>query len=362
MASAQQLRVGLPIPFGTDAATFAAHTLNETTDQWEAIVYVPQGKIITQLGFRYSAQTGTPPTYKISVQGVTTAGIPDGTIKGGGSPASQTFTPPADTTWNNTWRWITLANSYTSAGEPLAFVIAYDSGTVGAGNNSAINTTLVSAPWRVPYINSNNNGSRTRSALLPLYGYRTSTEVYGYPVTNFSAASYSSDSTPDEYALRFNIPTDFCDTYTVIGLRAYLRIPAAAKTVNINLYDTDGTTVLQQVAWDTDISTGAATTAMAEFYFPDNGLSTLDAGSTYRIGFQPQDTSTSLGLYTISSTDNASLGYTPFGTAWYLDTRTNAGAWTDNSTVNLERPYMELILGDWNIPAASAGGGAFVFA
>src|SRR3990167_2686468 len=66
---------------------------------------------ITHLGFRYGLRTGTPPTYRVSLQALGGAAKPTGTVLGGGSPASATFTPPADTTWDTTWQWVALTNS-----------------------------------------------------------------------------------------------------------------------------------------------------------------------------------------------------------------------------------------------------------
>src|SRR5690349_18160435 len=75
-----------------------AHVLQLPADTW------------THVGFRYGARTGTPVQHKTGLQTPDASGNPDGTYLGGGSPASGTFTPPADATWDGTWQWVALAN------------------------------------------------------------------------------------------------------------------------------------------------------------------------------------------------------------------------------------------------------------
>jgi hypothetical protein len=127
---------------GGGSVSFTNFTINSSAGTADIVVWCFQADTtdaITDLGFRYGARTGTPPTYRISLQGASTSGIgPDGTVLGGGSPASQTFTPPADTSINGLWQWKTLANSYTpTRGQFLCSVIEYSSGTIDGSNNSS---------------------------------------------------------------------------------------------------------------------------------------------------------------------------------------------------------------------------------
>src|SRR5262245_6559267 len=126
MALLPELPINCLYEYGFLNGGFGTLALNQSTDTMEFIWdSYDNGLVISRLGFRYGTRTGTPPTYRISLQGVDGSGLPDGTIKGGGSPASATFTPPADTSWNSTWQWINLSNTYTTAnrGEKLATVI-----------------------------------------------------------------------------------------------------------------------------------------------------------------------------------------------------------------------------------------------
>ncbi len=114
MADAKQMLLGAPAPVRT-ALSFSNFSLNQNTDQLEFVFQAPEAITITKLGYRYGVRTGTCPTYIHSLQGVGTDGNPDGAVKGGGSPASKTFTPPADTTFNGLFKYNTLDNAYTCA-------------------------------------------------------------------------------------------------------------------------------------------------------------------------------------------------------------------------------------------------------
>src|SRR5438105_4685448 len=108
MADAKYLLINPGYQVGSSYVP-TSFALDQTTDQIEYIFQAAEAITITRLGFRYGTRTGTPPTYQVSLQGVDGTGVPDGTVKGGGSPASATFTPPADATWDATWRWVTLS-------------------------------------------------------------------------------------------------------------------------------------------------------------------------------------------------------------------------------------------------------------
>ena len=329
--------------FGSRSPSLVNFVLNQTTDAIEWIFNVSGAITITKLGFRYGLRTGTPPTFKISLQGVGVTGNPDGTIKGGGSPASATFTPPADTTWDGTWQWITLANPYTTTrGEFLAIVIAQSSGTINASNNSSFTTNNNNTPTQnFPYAIRNDAGTRTRQNTMPVYGYSSSSLAYGNVIQGVWTTAINASTTPDEQALNFMFPGDSGQTYQVIGVRLTMTLPAG-QSVKLILYD--GTTVLQDVTFDTDLQYLATDISPFEIFFDEATLSDLLFGSVYRLSLQPQAAS---GTYYISALTVASTNDL---TAWagstnfYQSTRTDGGAWSDDT---LTRPFVELIIDDW---------------
>lgn len=352
MSDALQLRYG---SFGSSGGTgnppgFVGVALANTASVFglAGVVMMRAGDTITHAGFAVTARTGTPPTYRISLQAVsTTDGTPSGTVLGGGSPASATFTPPADASWTDTYQWIALANSYTAVrGEILAVVVEYSSGTINASNCSSFARNLNGVDHGTqgfPYnmVAAAAGPSSWATALgRCVFAVKSSTAIYGFPCCLVTTTNFSSDSTPDEYALAFTIPALWFSSFSVLGVRAVLQTPAAGKTVLVSLYA--GTTSLQSVTWDSDqeISNGAGG-RVVELYFSDTTLATLTPGTVYRVGFAPQQTATNLNIPSLGSTAAGDLAGWPFGTTCYLSTRTNGGAWTDDTT---KRPYLEVIL------------------
>jgi hypothetical protein len=351
MASTQLLWIGELSPdYTSPVDIFTNFTIDGATDQAEFIFSIPEAATITHLGFRYAVRTGTPVQHKISLQSVTGAGIPDGTILGGGAPASGLFTPPANVTWNATWQWVALDNSYvTTRGQLLAIVIA-PVGTPDVSNSSAFSIVMSNSAKGFPYAISNDAGTRTRQSHTPLYGLKSSTTSYGFPLQTFQSTQYSSDSNPDEYAQKFNLHLGFGSTYQVAGVRVRMRPAAAGKTLVVNLYD--GTTVLQSITFDSDHVRAITNNQQLVFYFDETTLATLNFGQDYRIGFQAQEVSS--GWAVDSAVLSAAGDLTALsggGMFSALSTRSDAGAWSDETT---KRSFLQLILADWTEPAGDS--------
>lgn len=344
MANARMIKIGLPWPARTSPA-FTTFALNQTTDQIETIFQAPAAIVISRLGFRFSIRTGTPPTYKISLQGVDTSGNADNTIKGGGSPASTTFTPPADSTWQNTWRWLNLDNSYTCArGEYLAWVIAYSSGTIDASNLAtfvcAINNS--GSVTNFPYTIQNDAGSRTRLTQIAEFGYGSSSQAYGTPL--LSAQSQSITSTT-EAGIAWTLTSGWGSTYQVVGVRFHATL-AAGKTLTATIYTATGvgdTTVLQQVTLDTDFNAATATAGWFEIYFDETTLSTLSYGTAYRLSLVVDSGTNNFAGFTSAVAADCEAWN---GGQLFASTSRAGGNWTDDAT---SRPLIELILDDISV-------------
>lgn len=349
MASMRRELLAQPYDSASITAGFANFTLDQATDALEVIFQAAEAVTISRLGFRYGVRTGTPPTFQISLQGVDGSGFPDGVIKGGGSPASATFTPPASAAWDSTWQWITLANSYVSTrGELLSMVIARSSGTIDGSNNSSFSqeAAYALAQGQFPYPITNNNGTRTKLLRMPVFGYGSVGTAYGRPVQATMLTTINSGTTPDEYGLRFKLEAGWGTSCQVVGVRTSLAITAGSSYKAV-LYD--GTTVLQDVTMDSD-HVASNPNAAVQIFFDEASLSTLVFGNVYRIAIQPQ-TAGSHNVYGFSVAANADLAAYPGGIEFYGTQRTDAGAWTD---VDTDRPFMMPIMADWT--AAAAGG------
>lgn len=345
MANAQLLRFGNPI-LGAEGNMAAGNfTLNQATDQAEWVFETDEAAVITRVGFRYGSRTGTPPTYVISLQGVDSSGNPDGTIKGGASPASATFTPPADTSWNGDWQWITLSNSYACArDEALALVIGYSSGTVDVSNNSSFTIMFtMGMAYNFPYGIQNDAATRSRQAQFAVFGYGSSSKAYGHPVQNITNQLFNSGSTPNEYALGYALPSSWFSTYQVIGVDVVGILPLAS-TLDIVHYT--GATAQQQATHDTDLSGNPGNYRKSELYFGDASLATLTAGNTYRLSLLPGSASTGILILEVASA--ADFEAYPGGQLCWLSTRVGAGSWADTAT---KRPLLDMILADITPPS-----------
>jgi hypothetical protein len=355
MSELRRVTIGPAFPYRQEGS-FTTFALDGTTDQWEVFFEADEAATITKLGFRYGLRTGTPPTYKISLQG-SSAGNPDGTIKGGGTPASKTFTPPADTTWDGTWQWITLDNAYTcTRGEKLFIVIAYDSGTITAGVHQSTFTTVCGAAAPsvfAPYVITNNATSRTRVTTKPVFGYASASRSYGNPMESMAETAV----TTDEWVLVFTYDSGWGDTFKVMGIQGLLRVNASTCDVLVNLYDTDGETVLQTVTVDGDEVSSAGNTYIIEKLFTDATLASLTFGSTYRIGFSRSSGASSFILFYVSTDTSAEMAAFPLGDDVYLEIGTTVGLHSSRTAHTNRRLMMGVMLSEWTEPAASSAGG-----
>lgn len=351
MADAKRITVGSPVSGSVAAVSLGTFILDQSTDAYEVIFQAPEAITITKLGFLTSAKTGTATTWKISLQGVDgTTGNPDGTIKGGGSPASATFDNTGVTA--GVFAWFTLANSYTCArGDYLSVVIAYDSGTtpsVGVNDLTVNSTSAIPGAINFPYGITNNAGTRTKlTTSMAVFGYASSTKAYGLPLKAGLNQSYSSGSSPAIWAMRFLLPSGWGSTFQVVGVRCIFAPPAAATTsTTMRLYG--GTTVLQDVTIDTEIMSGASTNRAMEFYFDESTLSDLSFGSEYRLAFAPVSGTIAVRGMTVDTASD--FDAYPLGQSVYVSSL-SAGTWTDVTT---SRFFCELILADWTVAAGGA--------
>lgn len=351
------------------APFFTNFTLNQTTDALEFVLQTEDNVTITKLGIRVGTITGTTPTYRVSIQGLDASGNPDGTVKGGASPASATFSPSGLGWSNNTWHWVTLSNSYASgAGEFIAIVIDYSSGTVDGSNNASFSQHISPGiSYGLPYSIQNDAGSRTRSASSIAVAYASSTTAYGFPILTTVATVFNSGTgTADEYGIKFSLPAAWGDTYQILGVRFEANPVAAGSTV-IGLYGgtdataanstgaTTETTSFQTVTLDHD-HFQAAGARYAIAYFDESTLTTLYYGATYRISIQPQNTN-NITIYGITVDAASDLDAYPLGQNCSGTRRLDAGNWTDLGTT---RYGIELILADITEPAAGGGSGPLV--
>lgn len=331
-------------PTGTSTAGF---TLDDAAEACAFVMTAETGDAITDVGFRVVSRTGTPPTFVISVEALDGSGNPDGTAL-----ASATFTPPADNTWNSTWRWITLSSSWTpTKGQLFAIVIRYSSGTINGSNNMSFTTTLqptTSAFMGFPYRATFTAATWTKNSAAGVgpFGYKTATGVFGCPAANIW--STNTTTAGHRQAAAITLPTTFGTTFKVSRIRAAIRNPAAATTYKVSIWDATGTELATSGTIDADHSATVAGDASIAVAMSTNP--TLSFGTKYYYGLESISGSTIgvRGLTMSVATDRKAY---PLGENRALATW-NGSAWTEDT---LTIPIVELELEDIDIPVASGG-------
>lgn len=348
MADAKLVEIGLGV--GSSTPVIASFTLNGSTDILVYVFQAPEAATITGILLRQTTATGTAPTYRVSLQGVDSSGIEDGSIKASGNAYVDT-TPTSGN--NNTMLRLALGTSYTCArGEMLAIVVAYQSGTIDGSNNCSFSSThsLSHIPG-IPYAIQNDAGTRTRQAASANIGYYSSSKTYLPTAETVTGLSFSSASTPDERGLKFTLPSGWGSTYQLLGARWLGTLPTGGS-YDLVLYDSDGTTVLQSETMDTDHDQSAGSLRMRQVIFDEVTLSTLFFGTAYRLVLKP--TSGSLSVYEWTVDAAGDLTGWPLGSDACYTSRTDAGSWTDDAAKRLA--FASLILSDITEPSGGSGG------
>lgn len=339
----------VPPDFNGSIKTFA---LDAATDKIASIFQVERAITITRLAFAIASKSGTVPEYKSSLQGVDfTVGpsIPDGTIKGGGTPASVLFTPAG--TYPDL-EILTLDNAYAAAqGEWIALPVEYSSGTIDAGNSITARHGLQAAfSHELPKVLTNTGTWALDTSTFPLFAYGSADAWYGAPIHDITTRSEA--TTGNRIAMKFSLPVGHGDTYKVLGALIKGRLTSGANaTAIVGLWNAAGT-LLQGVELSTNA--GAGSTAQHKnkpIIFDDAPLATLTHGTVYYLGVE-HDGSTSLFTNVLKFKDSATRQGFVQQSDVHLATW-NGTAWTDIETEVWED--FELILEDITEPAGGGG-------
>lgn len=355
----------IPMVFEGSSGGIDVHTLDGNTDEIHHVMYAREAATVTSVCFYYSLRTGTPPTYKVGIEGVSTStGNANGTYKTGTGECSATFTPPASAAWDDTWQCQTLTGTTCSVtrGEPIAITIKYSSGTINASNKSAFgvyqnasynNTQGMFSVANNEYVVTVEAATPTQQPNTPLISYKNGSRTFGFPVVSLASQQYSSDSTPDEYAMRFQLPCPVGQSYVLAGMNCSTITANSGITIKATLYN--GTTAIDDVTLDSDqVRDEGQNGRQLIFLFDDVTPPSLDCATTYRIGLAPQQTGSGFGVIIAEVTANSDFDAYPLGIETYMSTRSDAGAWTD---VTNKRIKCGLILDKLN---TVSGGGTVI--
>lgn len=303
--------------------------LDGSTDGIATIVRAPKTGTIDRVGVTWGTVTGTPPTYIFGIEGVTNTRAPDGTYKGGGTPASVTGAAVASTTVV-----YTLDNSIAvTAGDELAVTVRYSSGTVDGSNfaNAAYGIDVAGITHNMPFGATLTAGTWAAAANLapiavPIYSDDAipagiiPAQSFAIHDTNTGSAAW--------YAVRFTTEADM----RLVGLRIFLRaVGGDAADWKVDLYAGTNTTAVFSATVDQSHLNGANGNGNTCVDLPPT---TLTAGTVYRLLLAPT-TANNIRLFSATFVNSAMRArYSPI-----LKSSTTSSlatvSWTDSDVLIL---------------------------
>lgn len=329
---------------------FASLSMSATAHKVALVFRAPKTGTLDSFEFRISAVANVPDNgLRLSFQSLDASADPDGVIDQfrnitSGITVDTWMIPPGPITSDGT---DTGVKRTVVVGELLACVVdfvsfvASDSVTLTTLN---LGVTYVKNDGLIPYTDHFSTAWSKSPAIMCVAlkysdGYYPISESVAPILTLNQRNVFDTGSTPDERALRFQVPFE-CEMDGV-----FLR------------YDQDGVCdIILYDAADSVLSTSSIVAAAREsstagnIFIPIAPI-ILDANTTYRIAIKPT-TVTDVTAFDYTVNSNALLAAMYGGIEWYSSTRVDGGSWTD---ITNERPFiMPHISG---IETGGAGGG-----
>lgn len=327
--SAVSAPVHMPsLPPGVDMA-LTGIALNGNTDRLAFIFQANRAGTIDTVGFVTGAHTTTE-TMRVSLQDVTAAGLPDGTVD-----AFRTISVNAGSTWFETGLLTSDGTDVgtkksVNVGDMVAVVFDFTAGTPDFEIDILQQATALGNFMTFPAVLFDNaGGGYTRQEGAPSIAVKMTSGNYMYGLNSWKtdiAQSLSTATTPDEIALRFKSPVPL----RVVG--AWFEGDGDDFDIRLLSLDND---ILASIQTSTfDLPAGR----FRSYYF-DSAFE-LSHDVIYRLSIAPR-TTTARVINGFSVDSNAILDGQSMGTEWYWSERTDAGAWTDDTT---KRPLAGLIV------------------
>lgn len=325
------------INFATSPVTL--NTLTATGYQAAGIFRIPpamSGLTITAVGFLTGTVSGTSPTVTVSLQTLS-SGNPSGTNYGG-SAASSNITVASNTFYEGT-----LGTAATVAvGDVISAVVKLTGGTTPSVIITAEN---VIQPGAYPYTDAYTTSWTTKN-YTPLMWVKTSDGNYwatGMWPANTSSIAYKNTSSPNKYALKFQIPVP-CRAYGFYIVGTFV----GTSNFTVKLYASDGSTVLSTYT--------PPTTITANTVYVDGFSSTvnLSANTTYYLSLEATSSSTNTTLNYLFCYSTAILNMLSGGAYAYQSSATTPPTWTDDTT---KRPCMGVLIDQFDNGAGGSSSG-----
>lgn len=316
--------------------------LNNTLNKLYWFFQPPEAVTISHLGFLYSLRFGTPPSYRLSLRLTDENGTPAAEML-----TSRVFQPPADTSWDGTFQWVEMLTPYKARrGENLCGVLEYFSGGVNASHASRFGQAIsgaMSQKGYFPYSISNSSGVETRDRSQIIFGWKSMTRSYGWPI---QAMLLDSVNSPAQVGIRFQFHPAYGRVFKIAGARIQGRMAGGSgKSFDMVLYDEDNVE-LNRVTFDCDWTLSPSTVdAVIELLFDDATLESLTFGREYVLAFAPNEVDTNFALRTFEVPESLDMTAFPGGTSIFMVSRAvSTDNWTEHPT---RRPQVDLLPSEW---------------
>lgn len=314
-------------------------------------------KNITKVGILPGTVTlNASSTIKISIQAMNqaaSASAPTGTILGA---TNNGFVTEASATYTtNTWHQTAALGEVVPVtfGQEIAVVIEY--GTFTAADVFNVRGLTLQQAANFP-IASLFTASWSNQATMPNVILEFDDGTFGtldgtFPISAiYASPSFHSGSTPDEYAMEFQLPFPFkIDAFA-------LDMVASSATADFKVIMYDGTSVMSNgsVTFDGAVI-GTSTQRMVRGAF--TGMITGAANTTYRLALQPQSGSQTISFAGYDVNAAGHFQAHQIGTTCCMTTRTDAGAWAAATTTRRPLFFFRVCALD---DGAGSGGGMMV--
>lgn len=332
------------VPFGLMFVDDDARIVG-ASDFIETFFRIEEAALITHVGMNVddgitSGVGGVAGSYTLTLEGISAAGIADGVIKA----TTATFAPSISEI--HVFKWVPLLASYAAQrGERMCLKLTW----LGGGGTAWGERVINSGGANFPYQRHARAGQpAARSTQQPIFGYRTASKRYGFPIATVNQASINS---PGQTGIRVFFEGELGSS-NVISHITWLGKPSNASGLSYDVIVLDDT--LTEIARTTVESglgvqgvSGGVRNYSSTVYFDD--LITFEFGREYFILLAPEGGAQGLNVTAWEfndATDAAALGA---NANFYKVSRSGAsGSLTRNQAV---KPLIDLGFFDWGIQA-----------
>src|SRR3990167_1252024 len=318
------------------ASAYGNNLIDASGELVFGVFQVPKTGNITKVGFRTGAVT-TAQTLRVGLETVdATTGRPTGTQYGGSAVGTQA-SPAA-----NTFYEVTLGTQASATVDnDVAIVVQFD-GTIG--NLNIVSIDIWDGTY--PYVGRFVGGAWAKTTTTPVMSieYDDGTHEFCglYPWATYANTTYNNGSTPDERALRFSLP------YKCRVWGAEANITTASGDADFVLYE--GTTSLTSVTIDKDVVGTMSASRCVTKKFPSPQIITIN--TEYFLSVKPTSAN-SINLMEITTPSAAAMDEMELGQNCHFGSRTDAGAWTLDTS---RRPMISLLVDQLDDGAGGSGG------